>query len=215
VPISFFLPLTAGNFTAYMSKRTNDNTPEPRVEKRIRSNAHRPGFRASRLRDAEVEQVVAEASQIRKINTHQGRTRSKTKKRVHATTGGEPNASTSTTDTSPQSSTTIQTSTSKATPPPPAKRKRDRATTQTKLVEWLDLHDSTLDELLRLDGLGPALEVLKCWSCLTGEGTHRCLDCGHGTRLLCVGCMVTKHCELELHRVEVSMQRNILFYFVC
>lgn len=183
-----------------MSKRTNSNTAEPQVKKRIRSNANRPGFRASRPCEAEVEQAVSGISQIRTLDTYQGRARTKTKKRAHAIPNGdEPSTSSSTTDAGPESSTTSN------MPPPEMKPKRDRGTTQTKLLEWLELRDSTLDELLRLDGLGPAVEDSKCSSCLDGQGTHRCLDCGPGTRMLCMSCMVTKHCDLGLHRVEVCI----------
>ena len=40
--------------------------------------------------------------------------------------------------------------------------------------------------------------------CPAGEVLFRCKDCGHGHTLLCGSCIMSKHCELELHRIEVS-----------
>ena len=75
---------------------------------------------------------------------------------------------------------------------------------QSKLLEWITLRDSTLDELLRLDGLGSFIGHEACSNCLKTETMFRCLDCGHGIKLLCQRCLVNKHHELELHRILVS-----------
>ena len=48
--------------------------------------------------------------------------------------------------------------------------------------------------------------------CPEQDKLFRCKDCGHGHTLLCAGCMVGKHSELELHRVEVS--RDIFYVLV-
>ena len=37
------------------------------------------------------------------------------------------------------------------------------------------------------------------------EGLFRCKDCGHGTSACCQDCLLTKHRDLELHRIEVSL----------
>jgi len=77
---------------------------------------------------------------------------------------------------------------------------------QTKLAEWLILRDSTLDELLRHDGLGAFKDDTGCYLCgkKDSDALYRCGDCGHGSRLCCASCLVTKHDRLELHRIEVS-----------
>ena len=75
-------------------------------------------------------------------------------------------------------------------------------TCQSNLSQWLAFRDSTLDELLRHDGLFPNK------SCAHGEseeGLFRCKDCGHGTSVCCKDCLLTKHQDLELHRVEVHL----------
>ena len=73
---------------------------------------------------------------------------------------------------------------------------------QSRLLEWVDLRDSCLDELLHHDG--PLDYPSGCTRCLAQDELFRCKDCGHGQSLLCAGCMVGKHGEQELHRVEVS-----------
>ena len=44
-------------------------------------------------------------------------------------------------------------------------------------------------------------------SCAHGSegGLFRCKDCGHGTSVCCRDCLLTKHSDLELHRIEVSL----------
>jgi hypothetical protein len=44
-------------------------------------------------------------------------------------------------------------------------------------------------------------------SCAHGseKGLFRCKDCGHGTSVCCQDCLLTKHRDLELHRIEVSL----------
>jgi len=77
---------------------------------------------------------------------------------------------------------------------------------QSKLVEWLSLRDSTLDELLRHDGLGSSLGNMSCRLCskVPLSALFRCQDCGHGSTLLCQDCLVLKHSDLELHQIQVS-----------
>jgi len=109
---------------------------------------------------------------------------------------------------------------------PKPKRKRDRSTCvrrsiydshsviikhfQSKLVEWLSLRDSTLDEFLRLDGLGSSLGNESCRLCskVPPSALFRYQDCGHGCTLLCQHCLILKHRDLELHRVQVNCFMN-------
>src|SRR6266550_5028700 len=74
---------------------------------------------------------------------------------------------------------------------------------QTKLEQWLALHDASLDEILRHDGLGDALENMTCFVCKKDDGIFKCKDCTGGGRLRCQSCIVHMHCDTPLHRIEV------------
>jgi len=82
---------------------------------------------------------------------------------------------------------------------------------QSKLIQWLTLRDSTLDELLRLDGLGSFIQQDLCMDCSKHPGCYRCPDCGHGAALLCQTCLIKRHRGVELHRVEVCTFRYIVY----
>jgi hypothetical protein len=62
-----------------------------------------------------------------------------------------------------------------------------------------------LDELVRHDGLQGYTSPLPCSNCLDDPGVYRCLDCG-AISLYCAVCLVSRHDELPLHRIEVCPQ---------
>ena len=59
-----------------------------------------------------------------------------------------------------------------------------------------------LDELVRRDGLQEHTSLPPCFNCLEDPGMYRCLDCST-TRRYCAICVVSRHDELPLHRIEV------------
>lgn len=74
---------------------------------------------------------------------------------------------------------------------------------QTKLLEWLSFRQSSLDEILRHDGLGSYLGQTKCHTCGEEKGAYKCRDCFDGSLLRCQRCVVGSHKVHPLHRVEV------------
>ncbi|EIW79765.1 hypothetical protein CONPUDRAFT_34829, partial [Coniophora puteana RWD-64-598 SS2] len=58
-----------------------------------------------------------------------------------------------------------------------------------------------LKELLRGEGRGEQVEQTVCSSCQASEPEFRCKDC-FGGLLYCQGCIVKKHVENPLHRIE-------------
>ena len=80
---------------------------------------------------------------------------------------------------------------------------------QSKLLEWLQYRDGSLDELLRLYGLGDYHGIDTCAMCRNANAMYRCLDCFGNCQLHCDGCLVKKHQDLPLHRVEVSSLLSI------
>ena len=74
---------------------------------------------------------------------------------------------------------------------------------QSRLTEWLQYRNGSLDELLRLYGRGDYHGIDTCATCKNNEGVYRCLDCFGNCQLHCNGCLVKKHQDLPLHRVEV------------
>lgn len=74
---------------------------------------------------------------------------------------------------------------------------------KSKLQEWLSFRDTTLDEVLRHDGLGDYLGQLGCSTCNIGPGLFKCKDCSGGSRLRCQNCIVKSHQDIPLHRIEV------------
>ncbi|KAL0948674.1 hypothetical protein HGRIS_010475, partial [Hohenbuehelia grisea] len=79
-------------------------------------------------------------------------------------------------------------------------RKKQTNTTSARLREFLPFHDSTLEELIRLDGAGDFLGKMVCSTC-TEEGSTRCLTCFMAAPQ-CGGCLVAAHRNTPLHRVE-------------
>jgi hypothetical protein len=63
--------------------------------------------------------------------------------------------------------------------------------------------DEYLNELLCVEGRGSSADLETCPQCRQGGSIFRCIDCWNST-LLCASCMVTKHGDLPLHRVEVG-----------
>jgi len=79
---------------------------------------------------------------------------------------------------------------------------------KSKLQEWLSLRDTTLDEILRHDGLGDYLGHPLCCVCNIQPGLFKCKDCSGGGRLRCQSCVVKVHQDMPLHRIEVSRYFN-------
>lgn len=74
---------------------------------------------------------------------------------------------------------------------------------QTRMEQWVQHRPVFLDELLRLDGLGDALDgPVLCPDCSTYPAQFRCKDCFWGT-MRCSVCTVSFHQSLPLHRIEV------------
>ena len=74
---------------------------------------------------------------------------------------------------------------------------------QTNMEDWLGYFPVTLDEILRLDGLGDSTVPGTCASCSTGSvGEYRCIDCWDDD-LYCSRCLLSFHRRLPLHRIEV------------
>jgi len=76
---------------------------------------------------------------------------------------------------------------------------------KSKLQEWLLLRDTTLDEILRHDGLGDFLGHPLCAACNIEPGIYKCKDCSGGGRLRCKTCAIMMHQYTPLHRIEVSL----------
>ena len=75
---------------------------------------------------------------------------------------------------------------------------------KAKLLEWLSIQDTTLDEILRHDGLGDFLGRQNCVLCDKEIGRFKCKDCSGGCQLRCSACIVKCHQNVPLHRIEVS-----------
>ena len=74
---------------------------------------------------------------------------------------------------------------------------------QTNMEDWLGYFSVTLDEILRMDGLGDSTVPGTCADCSTGSvGKYRCLDCWDDN-LYCSRCLLSSHRRLPLHRIEV------------
>lgn len=74
---------------------------------------------------------------------------------------------------------------------------------QTRMEQWLQHRPAVLDELLRLNGLGDALNTPgHCADCLNALARFRCTDCFGGT-MCCSACILLSHRNLPLHRLQV------------
>ncbi|KAF9779417.1 hypothetical protein BJ322DRAFT_1013173 [Thelephora terrestris] len=72
---------------------------------------------------------------------------------------------------------------------------------QTRMADWLHYRSIMLDELLRMDGTGDSATPEDCVNC-GSAGEYRCSDC-FGGNMCCLKCIVSLHCHLPLHRVQV------------
>ena len=75
---------------------------------------------------------------------------------------------------------------------------------QTKMDTWASFVPFILDELIRRAGLQERLAPPQCVSCLEEPGTYRCVDCTT-SRLYCTSCIVFRHEDTPLHRIEVCI----------
>ena len=76
---------------------------------------------------------------------------------------------------------------------------------QTKMLTWLDVRSTVLDEMVTLDGPG-SHQLDSCGSCGDSQTTslYRCLECSY-TLLCCGECVLKSHTALPLHRLEVGL----------
>lgn len=70
------------------------------------------------------------------------------------------------------------------------------------MADWIAYRLIKLDELLRRDGLGDSTTPGLCVGCTKLVGEYRCSDC-FGGDMYCSGCIVSSHCKLPLHRLQV------------
>ena len=71
------------------------------------------------------------------------------------------------------------------------------------MEQWLQHRHVFLDEFVRLDGLGDAVNGPgTCPSCSNAPAQYRCNDCFGGV-LHCSTCTLSSHRDLPLHRLEV------------
>ncbi|KAH6888247.1 hypothetical protein BKA70DRAFT_1443241 [Coprinopsis sp. MPI-PUGE-AT-0042] len=86
-------------------------------------------------------------------------------------------------------------------------KKRDRNYENwTTLRDWIPRKQAFLDELLRHDGLADSLDRQSCASCSPTSpsmGMFKCTECWDGPLLLCQDCLISKHANQPLHRVEM------------
>ena len=73
---------------------------------------------------------------------------------------------------------------------------------QTRMADWLEYRSIMLDELLRKDGLGDLPTPGTCVNCMKLVGEYRCDDC-FGGNMYCSECILSSHCQLPLHRIQV------------
>ncbi|KAJ7248075.1 hypothetical protein C8J57DRAFT_1673431 [Mycena rebaudengoi] len=84
---------------------------------------------------------------------------------------------------------------------------RDLRDSDHPLKQWvIDHRDEFLNELLTWEGRGVHRHVAVCSDCSAGKtADHRCVDCLGGGQLLCQDCIVRRHGQLPLHRIQVWM----------
>lgn len=73
------------------------------------------------------------------------------------------------------------------------------------MYSWLNVRPTVLDDIVGLDGPGDS-ELDLCASCSRRQPIplYRCLECSYSL-LYCNECIVRKHGELPLHRLEVCI----------
>lgn len=79
------------------------------------------------------------------------------------------------------------------------------------MLAWIDYRMQFLDELLRHDGLQDRTSPPPCSNCLDEPGVYKCLDC-NALSSHCTECIVWRHDEMPLHRIEVC--RSALHFFL-
>ena len=79
---------------------------------------------------------------------------------------------------------------------------RANTRTQSNLKHWIQYEEEFADELIRHKGLG-AHPSHCCKMCGIDDAPYRCLDC-LSYRLFCADCIIHRHAEHPLHRIEVS-----------
>lgn len=83
------------------------------------------------------------------------------------------------------------------------------------LAQWVPLRDEYLAEVLRLEGRGDVAKDF-CPACPGPERAaspeYRCADCLHPD-LVCASCCVCLHSDHLLHRIEVSLTRQLVGRF--
>ena len=73
------------------------------------------------------------------------------------------------------------------------------------MEDWLPYRPVVLDEMVRHDGLGDVLGGSElCPDCSTRVARLKCNDC-YGGVMRCSLCIVSRHQELPLHRVQVRI----------
>lgn len=77
---------------------------------------------------------------------------------------------------------------------------------------WVPERDTFLREFIRLEGRGDAMWFQACHGIrgCKNEPVVRCRDC-EGLQMYCQSCIVSCHCAMPLHNVEVFF--SIIFYF--
>ncbi|KDR65963.1 hypothetical protein GALMADRAFT_232763 [Galerina marginata CBS 339.88] len=208
-----------------MSKHSNDSEPsgstQPAPAKQI---WNLPGFRLSRQNEAQkpTPASLSSSSSSSHVKTLSlgttGRLAGKRKHKSHATTQPPPSMPSHMEPTPIQVDAPLVDVTPDVVEPPEvpavpinvqvgAKSKRIRDNkTHSKLLEWLTLWDTTLDEILCHDGLGDYLGCQECFACHDEPGVFKCKDCSGGGRLRCQACIVQAHKDTPLHRIEESLK---------
>ncbi|RDB18287.1 hypothetical protein Hypma_000434 [Hypsizygus marmoreus] len=79
---------------------------------------------------------------------------------------------------------------------------RRRRPADNPLLCWIQDRDTFVAEDIRWDGLGD-YTMMECPCCGIHPPKFRCEECDGG-QLLCKACLVEKHAQLCLHRIEVS-----------
>jgi hypothetical protein len=80
------------------------------------------------------------------------------------------------------------------------------------MSDFIDYRMTVLDEIIRHDGLKDHASPPLCSSCLDDPGVYRCLECS-AISSYCTACIVSRHDELPLHRIEVCLHVLTFSFF--
>ncbi|ESK83790.1 hypothetical protein Moror_13564 [Moniliophthora roreri MCA 2997] len=81
---------------------------------------------------------------------------------------------------------------------PKAKRYLD---SDVPLLSWRDNHhEEYMDHFIMCEGQG-RMFTGTCYGCVSEQAVYRCQDCV-GLHMLCRQCLLEKHVNLPLHRIE-------------